>query len=372
MYRNILLLTITFLLLAACATNTAQPVAVEPSAPATPATDDSSTSSSDSEATTATNTPDAESLGSETTTTDNPNTMSSVTVAFPYIPNIQFAPYYVADSKGYYADAGLEVTFEYMFEDEAMQLIAQKEADFGFVNGIAVLLARQSDLPVVTVATITREFPVVFFSKAEQNIKGIEDLQDKRIGIPGHFGASYYGMLAALYANDMQESDLNIQDIGFNQIPLISEDKVDVAVGYAVNEPLQLRTMGEEIDVLRVADIYPLVSDGIITNEELVASNPDMVQAFVTATLRGVQDTLDDPDEAFTLSLAYIPEADLGNADLQREVLQENLAYWEHSEQIGYNDPNVWKKTYTFLRDSQLLTRDIPLEESYTNTFVQE
>jgi NitT/TauT family transport system substrate-binding protein len=308
--------------------------------------------------------------GETTTPPDPTGGLRPVTVAFAYIPNVQFAPYYVAMSKGYYTEAGLEVDFRYMYENEAVQMVSQGAADFGFLSGISVLLARQNDMPVVTVATITQKFPVVYFSKARYPLESVDDLEGKIVGFPGRFGASYYGLLALLYASDLDESNLELHEIGFNQVEMILEDKVQVAHGYAMNEPVQLRSMGEEISVLRVADVYPLVSDGIITNEPFLLNHSETVRAFVQATLRGLQDTLANPDEAFELSLEHIPEADMANVELQRQVLEATLEYWK-SDRLGYSDPAVWQATYTFLRDSQLLTKDQPLEESFTNEFVE-
>jgi NitT/TauT family transport system substrate-binding protein len=301
-------------------------------------------------------------------TTDQP--VQAVTVAFPYIPNVQFAPYYVADSNGYYTEAGLDVTFEYMYEDEAVQLLAQDKAQFGFISGISVLLARQNDIPLVTVATVTQDFPVAFFSKESTPLASVDDLTDKSIGIPGRFGASYYGLLAVLYAHDLQETDLNIMDIGFNQVQMVAEDNVEVAVGYATNEPIQLRSLGYEVATLRVADIYPLVSDGIITTDDYLAAEPAVVEAFVEATLRGLSDTIADPQAAFQICLTYIPEAEGSDQELQQQVLEESVRYWQ-ADTLGYSDPEVWQQTSTFLLDNDLLTKEMPLEEAYTNRFVE-
>ena len=104
------------------------------------------------------------------------------------------------------------------------------------------LLARQQGLPVVTVATINQKFPVVFVSKAKTPLAKPQDLKGKRIGLPGHYGANYYETLAFFHANKMAERDLDLQDIGFNQVQMLLEDKVDVAVRYAVISRFSLRT----------------------------------------------------------------------------------------------------------------------------------
>lgn len=308
--------------------------------------------------------------GTSSTPSPSPATKQPITVAFSYLPNVQFAPFYVAKSKGYYDEAGLDVTIQHMYENEAVQLVAQGNAQFGVLSGLSVLLARQQGMPVVTVATITQKFPVVYFSKATTPLEGVQDLRGKVVGYPGRFGASYYGLLAMLYAHHMQESDLDLREIGFNQIEMILADKVQVAHGYAMNEPVQLRAMGIALNVLRVADVYPLVSDGIITNETMLTTQSRSVRGFVQATIRGLRDTLANPDEAFDICLKHIPEANMNNRDLQRQVLEATLEYWQ-ADRLGYSDPEVWGGTYRFLRDVNILTRDQPVAESYTNAFVE-
>lgn len=308
--------------------------------------------------------------------TQEPHT---VTMAMPYIPNVQFAPFYVADKKGYYAAEGLKVVFDYNFETDVVKRVAQGTVQFGAASGDSVLLARAQGLPVVTVATMSQQFPVVFFSKVEENITTPADLKGKSVGIPGRFGSSYIGLLALLYANKMQESDLNVQEIGFAQVAALSEGKVQVASGYGNNEPVQLEQQGIRVNIIRVADFYPLASDGIITSEALINGQPEVVRGFVRATLRGMRDTIDNPDEAFQISLEYIPElksADAATQQLQRKVLQATLPYWQSEATaqhgLGYTDMASWQATLTFMRDSGLLKSDVDLSKAFTNQFAQQ
>jgi NitT/TauT family transport system substrate-binding protein len=307
-----------------------------------------------------------------------PAALREVVMAMPYIPNVQFAHFYLADRKGYYAEEGLRVTFDYNYETDVVQRAAQGTVSFAAASGDSVLLARAQGLPVVTVATSSQRFPVVFYSKQAAGITTPADLRGKTVGIPGRFGASYIGLLALLYANQIPESDLSIQEIGFAQVAALVEDKVQVASGYGNNEPVQLAQQQIPVNVIRVADSFPLASDGIITSERLVTEEPELVRSFVRATLRGMRDVLENPDEAFQISLEYVSElksADAATQELQRQVLQETLPYWQSDltarEGLGVTDEASWRETHTFLRASGLLKQDVDVARAFTNEFVK-
>lgn len=304
--------------------------------------------------------------------------LRTVTLAMSYIPNIQFAPYYVAAAKGYYAEAGLEVQFDYNFENDVVARVAawpDGDVAFATASGTSTLLARQQGLPVQTVMTLYQEFPIVFFGKAGAGLGSAADLAGKTVGIPGRFGESLYGLLATLDAAGLSESDLTIQEIGFTQAQAVLEDNVPVAMGYAMNEPVLLRQQGVDVEVLRVADIYNLAANGIIVSEELIASDPELVRSFIAASIRGLRDTLDDPDEAFELSLTFIPEANLGDVELQRQVLLESLPYWSSelttTNGLGYTDAALWTASEEFMRAAGLLSEPVDVNAAFTNDFLE-
>jgi len=304
--------------------------------------------------------------------------LREITVAMPYIPNVQFAQFYLADKKGYYAAEGLKIKFDYNFETDVVQRIAQGTVQFGMAGGDSILLARAQGLPVVTVATNSQSFPTVFFSKADANIKTPADLKGKSVGIPGHFGAAYVGLLALLYANQIKESELNIQDIGFAQVAALTEGKVQVASGYGNNEPVQLDQQGIKVNVIKVADFYPLASDGIVTSEAQIKDQAAIVHGFVRATLKGMQDVIANPNEGFQAALDVIPElksADAKTQDLQLKVLQATLPYWQSDltkqQGAGFSDIKSWEATHKFMRDSGLLKSDVDLSKAFTNDFIK-
>lgn len=358
MLRRFSLILLVALCLAACSTAPASNPASQPDAASNP-TSPSIAPTNDS--------------GAPTTGGQEPRT---VTLAMSYIPNVQFSPYYVAAAKGFYAEAGLEVVFDYNFETDVIQRVGAGNVEFTMSGGTSVFLARQQQIPIVTVATITQQFPGVFISKASQNISTVADMKGKTLGIPGRFGASYYGLLALLYANDMTEADILINEIGFTQVPALLEDKVQIITGYVMNEPVMLREQGEEINVIRVSDSFPLASDGIVVNENLVKDDPELVRAFVQATLKGLEYTVNNPDEAFEISLKQLPElTDPEAQKLQRSVLDETILSWQSektkTEGYGYTDPEVFTATEGFMRETNLLQQEIDVSTTFTNEFIK-
>jgi NitT/TauT family transport system substrate-binding protein len=312
---------------------------------------------------------------SEPTSAPATQPLREITLAMPFIPNVQFAYYYMADKMGYYAEEGIKVNFDYNFETDVVQRVAQGTVQFGMASGDSVMLARAQGLPVKVVSTSSQRFPTVFFSKAEQNITKPEDLKGKSIGIPGRFGASYIGLLALLYASKIPESDLNIQEIGFTQVAALSEDKVQVVSGYGNNEPIQLEQKGTKVNVIKVSDFFPLASDGIIASEQLISSDPALVRGFVRATLRGMQAVIDNPQEGFNTALQYIPEAQWGDVELQKKVLEATIPFWQSDATaqngLGFTSVESWQATYTFLRDANLLKSEIDINQAFTNEFLK-
>ena len=323
-------------------------------------------------------TPTATPATTTTGATTAPPTLRQVTLAMSYIPNVQFAPYYVAAAKGYFAAEGLEVVFDYNFETDVLQRAATWPTSgiaFATASGTSTLLARQQGIPVKTVMTLYQKFPIAFFAKEAVGLKSIDDLRGKTVGISGNFGESLYGLLAVRYAGKLDETAFTVQEIGFTQAQAVLEDKVEVAIGYAMNEPVLLRQQGERVDLLRVADIYNLAANGIVVSERLIAEEPELVRGFVRAALRGLQDTLSNPDEAFELSLGFIPEAKLGKPELQRQVLQESLDYWRSEltdrEGLGFTDVKLWMRSEQFMRDAGLLAGPVMAEQAFTNEFIR-
>jgi NitT/TauT family transport system substrate-binding protein len=164
--------------------------------------------------------------------------LTKIRVPMGYIANVQYAPFYIAVDKGYFADEGLEIEFDYRFETDGMKLVGAGELPFAIVSGEQVPLARAKGLPVVYVMHWWQKFAVAVASLADKNIQTPADLAGKSVGLPGFFGASYVGWRGLLEQAGLKESDVKVQDIGFTQVAALQQGKVDAAVVYINNEPI--------------------------------------------------------------------------------------------------------------------------------------
>lgn len=303
------------------------------------------------------------------TPTPSPLPLTHIRLPMGYIPNVQFAPFYVAIEKGYFREQGLEIEFDYSFETDGVALVGANQLPFAVVSGEQVLLARAQGLPVVYVAAWYQQFPISVVAKAAQRIRVPADLRGKKIGLPGLFGATYVGLSALLYSAGLKETDVSLDAIGFNQVEALVSDQEQAVVGYSTNEPIQLRAQGIEITELRVADYVNLASNGIITNETVIAENPLLIRRFLRAFIQGLRDTITDPDQAYEISKKYVENLAQADEKVQKEVLRRSIEMWQ-AERLGYADPQAWKNMHQTLLEMGLLSQPLDVNKAFTNDFL--
>jgi NitT/TauT family transport system substrate-binding protein len=301
-----------------------------------------------------------------------PEDLVNIRLPMGYIPSVQYAPFYVADAKNYFRDAGLEVEFDYSFETDGVALVGTDELQFSLASGEQVLLAREQGIPVVYVLAWWQDFPVAVAAKSELEIKEPADLEGVDIGLPGLFGASYIGLRALLNSAGLSEEDVQLDSIGFNQVEALVADQIQAAVVYANNEPIQLEAMGYDLDLIRVADYVPLTSNGLITNEKTIRENPQLVRSMVAAILKAVTASINDPDGAYSISLDYVEGLEDADRDVQMEILKTSIEFWrpEGAGELGKSNLDAWENMQQVLIDMGLLSGSLDLEAAYTNDFV--
>lgn len=305
--------------------------------------------------------------------TPTPAPLTHVKLAMGYIPDIQFAPFYVAAQKGYFKEQGIEIEFVTMFENDSVPLVGTNEMQFALVSAEQILQARAQGLPVKYVMKWWDKYPVAIVSKAELGIKSPADLKGHTVGLPGLYGASYIGWQALLNAEGLPQDTAQLESIGFTQAEAVAAGQVDAAVVYANNEPVKLADAGTQVNVIYVADYVQLASNGLATNEQTIKDHPELVRGLVAAALRGMADTLANPDEAVEISKKYVETlaaADAATQATARKVLVASIDMWETANP-GISDKARWETTQSVLFNMGLITSPLDVEQAFTNEFVK-
>jgi len=343
------------------------------------------------------------------------------TLLMTFIPNIQFSPIYTAMEAGYFADAGYDISLEYLDEPLVVDLVAAGENQFGIVSGEQVILAGSQGRPIVYIYEWFQQFPLGIVYPDTIEAESYADLADLRLGISGRFGASYIGLTSLLNSEGIAEADISLEEIGFSAPEVFCVGGVEASVVYVNNEPLQISNRAAQgdcgdvtgVNVLPIADIVDLVANGIITNQDMIDNNPEGVAAFVNAFNEGLSTTINNPARAYLLSAPYIEglPLDMGfeealitmadeqdeflataptreeialsreeqyaalaeqfdaNTLLQYEILLASIDLWD-ADQLGYTDAESWVNMQDTLISLDQLAEATDLEVLYTNDFL--
>jgi NitT/TauT family transport system substrate-binding protein len=241
------------------------------------------------------------------------------------------------------------------------------ELQFAIVSGEQVILARSQGLPLVYVMSWYKDFPVGVVSRKDLNITKPQDLATHIVGTPVVFGASYIGLEALLNAGGLKDNDIRLETIGFNQVEALSSGRVDAAVVYVPNEPVQLAAQGVEVNIIRAADYLEMVSNGLVTNEETLKTNPDLVRRMVAATLHGIRDAMNNPEEAYQISLKYVENLADADQAVQKRILAESIKLWTP---LGESYPLAWENMQKVMLDAKLVSDSQDLTKAFSNDYL--
>ncbi len=324
-------------------------------------------------ATSATTAPNPTAATGATTAASSGN-LTKVTVALGFVPSVGFAPFYMAQDKGYYAAEGLEVDLKYGQIDNLLQQLADTKIEFGSLSGDQVVPARAKDITVTYVMGVYQKSPVgaVAIQGNGTPLKTPADLKGKTIGVSQLAGTTYFGLQALLQAAKLTENDVKVVAVGFTEVEALTTKKVDAAMTFLPNESVQMDALGIKTEALTVSDYVKLVPGGIAVGDKLIKERPELVQKFVNATVRGMKDTLANPEAALNGTLKRIPELSPDKIPAQRKVLDATLLYMQplpgHVQ--GWTDPADWKTTAEFLTTIKQVDKAVDPASAFTNRFV--
>jgi NitT/TauT family transport system substrate-binding protein len=305
--------------------------------------------------------------GASAPPSSSPSAPTPLVVGLGFIPSVQFAPFYLAQQEGYYADAGLDVSFQFKIDPDLVTLVGQGAIDVGSADGTSVIPAVSQAIPVRYIATIYGSFPSIVFAKASSGITSAADLEGVKLGIPGRYGSSWIMLQALLGSAGLTPDDLEIVEYpDFGQGAALAQGVIDAATGFANNEPVQLELTGEAVTVLHVDDTIALPGPGLIAGAATLGAKREAITAFVAATLRAMDEIAADPEVGLEAALAAVPELAEQRA-AQLAILEATVDVWSGRVtgpgNFGRIDRDGWQASIAFMSELGLVPEPVTVDD---------
>lgn len=289
--------------------------------------------------------------------------LGKTVIGLTYIPNIQFAPFYWAASKGLYRQAGVDASLRHHGASEGLfNALTSGQEHFAIAGGDEVLQANSEGMDLVTVAGFYRAYPVVVIVPQESPIRTLEDLKGHTVGVPGRFGETWYGLRLALHQASLTEKEVTVQQIGYTQQAALATGKVDAIMGFANNDMVQFQASGVPVRAIGLGDEVPLVSTSIVTSRSVLAERPDMVRTVCRASIKGIQAVVDDPVAAIDVSTTHVPGLEAAAAQkTAAATLDASIPLWKGDQQRpdGLLTQSRFVAMEKFMRSAGLLTKPV-------------
>ena len=221
-----------------------------------------------------------------------------------------FAPFHLAKAKGYFGQAGLDVSFQVGKggADVAKQ-VALNNADLGGANIDTVMLVQANGLPVKAVAQLGAGALYQIAVRRDAKVKGVADLKGKKVGVFGFQDTGFYNLQGALAQVGLTRDDVSIQAVGPSGLVQLMISGDLQAVCAVPETTAAIEAAGVAVDTYPITDFFPGMAQVVVASDTTIARKPTQLRAFVAAVLRTVREIEADPD---------------GNAKLYAQAVQQH------------------------------------------------
>ncbi|GGK07122.1 ABC transporter substrate-binding protein [Pseudomonas matsuisoli] len=300
--------------------------------------------------------------------------MTKASLRLKWLPQAQFAGFYVAQAKGYYKDEGIDLTINPGGPNVLTEnLVAAGTDTFGLSGGTdSVFAARDKGLPVISIGISHQLTPFVFVAKKDGPVKTLKDFEGKNVTT--WFTGSNYVLFGMLADQGIDQKKVKIQPQQVSVTPFVDGD-VDVVTATWYNELNTIKSRVPEDNLrLFVAEDYGITfpRDTLITSEKVAKENPELVKAFLRATLRGWKDAINDPKGAVDTVMAVAPTLERPH---QEAMLTEAARLMEAGSAKDNGlftiDMAAVQKAHDFLLKYEVVKKPVDLKAAFHPEFLE-
>lgn len=300
--------------------------------------------------------------------------LEKITFVLDWTPNTNHTGLYVAQEKGFFEEAGLEVEIQQPPEDGAAVLVASGRADFGvsFQDSMAAALTGEDALPITAVASVIQHNTSGIISRKGEGM-------DRPKGMEGHSYATWNGAIELATLEEVMKADGG----DFSKVELIPSTVTDEVSALKTNTVdsiwifyawagVKTELVGMETDYFEFADVNPVFdyyTPVIIAGNKFLENNPETAKAFLKAVQKGYEYAITNPEEAAAILCKAAPELDEELVIASQKYLASE--YQAEAEYWGYIDAERWNSFYQWVNDNHLTEEEVPLNTGFTNEYLK-
>ncbi|WP_312093622.1 ABC transporter substrate-binding protein [Niallia sp.] len=271
---------------------------------------------------------------------------------------------YAALKQDFYKEEGIDMTIEPGGPQiSSTQIVASGKAQFGYTQAEDILIARDKGIPLVAIGAIFQKSPQVLIGH-EGALKDFKDLAGKTVYTAP--GSGYWEYIKTAY-------DLEVKDMAYTgSLATFIDDPNAVTQGYVTSEPYVLDQDGVKTDYLFIHDAgFETYANVIFTTEDVIKDNPELVQAFMNATVKGWEYYRDHSDEINPFLKEKNPDLSLELMDYGAKEEEELIFGGDAKEHgFGYMSDERWTKLQEELLDLEIIKNKEDVSKMFTNDYL--
>ncbi len=300
----------------------------------------------------------------------NSPALKDVQVVLDWTPNTNHTGLYVAQQMGYYKDAGLNVEIIQPGQSGADTLVASGKVPFGISYQESVTQARVQGVPLVSIAAVIQHNTSGFAAPVDRGIKTPKDMEGKSYGAWG--SPVEEAVMKSIMGTDGGDvTKVKSVNIGDADYFTAVKKGIDFAWIYYGWTGIEAKLRGEPLDMLYVKDYSPSLdyyTPVITTNEQQIQKDPELVKAFMSATAKGYEYAIANPDKAADILTKAVPDLDPKLVKASQEWLSPR--YQDDASQWGLQKEQVWKGYADWMYKQKLLEQPLDASKAFTNDFL--